>query len=135
MKSYSGYRKNIFEGWKKLDDATIVGDGYTVEFFRLSERTIDRMCDALNGWHNIWTRFRCDYTDEKGTLSITVRKPEDADRISKLMSDLKPVAFEHEETLPAVDVARTKLEPLIDFMKTAKQKNTPHKGKNTEMER
>ena len=51
MKSCSGYRKNVFEGWKKLDEATISGEGYKVEFFRLSEKTIDRMCDALNGWY------------------------------------------------------------------------------------
>ena len=28
MKSCSGYRKNVFEGWKKLDAATIAGEGY-----------------------------------------------------------------------------------------------------------
>ncbi len=78
LKSYYGYHRNIFEGWQKLPDATITAEGYTVEFSRLSERTIDRMCDALNGWYNIWTKFCCEYTDGKGTLSITVRKPEAA---------------------------------------------------------
>ena len=117
MKSCSGYRKNVFEGWKKLDAATIAGEGYKVEFFRLSERTIDRMCDALNGWYNIWTKFRCEYEDSKGTLSITVRKPEDADKISKAMTDLQPVTFEHEGTLSATAVARIKMESLIGFIK------------------
>ena len=79
LKAFSGYRKNIFEGWKKLEDSTIAGEGYKVEFYRLSERTIDRMCDALNGWYNVWTKFRCDFEDTKGTLSIVVRKPEEAD--------------------------------------------------------
>ena len=117
MKSCSGYRKNVYEGWKKLDAATIAGEGYKVEFFRLSERTIDRMCDALNGWYNIWTKFRCEYEDSKGTLSITVRKPEDADKISKAMTDLQPVTFEHEGTLSATAVARIKMESLIGFIK------------------
>ena len=146
MKSYSGYRKNVFEGWKKLDEATITGEGYKVEFFRLSEKTIDRNCDALNGWYNIWTKFRCEYTDAKGTLSITVRKPEEADRISAMLSGIEPVAFEHEDMLTAADTARIKLESLISFMKAEEkpsiqnelkrsaQKSTPGKGKSIEME-
>lgn len=121
MKGSSGYRKNVFEGWKKLDEATITGDGYKVEFFRLSERTIDRMCDALNGWYNVWTKFRCEYEDAKGSLSITVRKPEDADKISRAMTNLHPVTFEHEGTMAVADVARTKLESIIGFLKTAEQ--------------
>ena len=148
LKSYSGYRKNVFEGWMKLDDATIVGEGYKVEFFRLSERTIDRMCDALNGWHNIWTKFRCEYTDAKGKLSITVRNPDEADKIFKAMSCLQPVSFEHEDTLAVADVARIKLESIIGFLKTAEQekpsirselqkhsqRNIPGKNKSREME-
>ena len=117
MKSYCGYRRNVFEGWKKLDDATIVGKEYTVSFFRLSERTIDMMCDALNGWFNNWTKFRCEYTDKQGTLSITVRKTEDADRLFNMLTDIRPVEFEHEEIMPAADVARTKMETLIDMIK------------------
>ena len=117
MKSYRGYRNDIFEGWKKLDDATIAGEGYIVEFFRLSERTIDMMCDALNGWYGIWTKFRCEYTDSKGTLSITVRKPEDADKLFILLDGITPVEFEHEDPMPAVDVARTKLEAVIEMIR------------------
>lgn len=122
MKCSSGYRKNVFEGWKKLDEATITGDGYKVEFFRLSERTIDRMCDALNGWYNVWTKFRCEYQDAKGSLSITVRKPEEADKISNAMTDLQPVAFEHEGVLSAANVARIKMESLIGFIKDTERK-------------
>ena len=124
MKSCSGYRKNVFEGWKKLDEATISGEGYKVEFFRLSEKTIDRMCDALNGWYNVWTKFRCDFQDAKGTLTITVRQPEEADKISMAMSDLQPVTFEHEGTLSAANVARIKMESLIGFIK-APEKEKP----------
>ena len=124
LKSFSGYRKNVFEGWKRLDDATIAGEGYKVEFYRLSERTIDRMCDALNGWYNIWTRFRCDYEDAKGTLTLTIRKPEDADKIFKIMNDIQPVSFEHEGALSAAVVARIKMESLIDLHKTAEQEKS-----------
>ena len=116
MKSYRGYHRDVFEGWKKLNEATIDGEGYTVSFFRLSESTIDEMCDALNGWHNIWTKFRCEYKDDKGTLSITVHKPDDADKLFNIMVSIEPVAFEHEEKLPAVDVARTKMQTLIDLI-------------------
>ena len=142
LKAFSGYRKNIFEGWKKLEDSTIAGKGYKVEFYRLSERTIDRMCDALNGWYNVWTKFRCDYEDEKGSLSIVVREPEEADKIFKIMSDIQPLSFEHEGTLSVPDVARIKMESIIDLHMTAEREkpsvlselkrlscNSPH-GKN-----
>ena len=148
LKAFSGYRKNIFEGWKRLDEATITGEGYKVEFYRLSERTIDRMCDALNGWYNVWTKFRCEYEDAKGTLTVTIRKPEDADKIFKIMADIQPVSFEHEGTLSIANVARIKMESLIDLNKTAEQDklsihselkrlsgNSPHGiGKIKEME-
>lgn len=121
LKSYRGYRHNIFEGWQKLSEATIIGEGYTVEFSRLSESTIDMMCDALNGWFNIWTKFCCDFTDSKGKLSIIFRKPEDADKLYNLLSDIAPLEFEHEGTLSAADVARSKLETLIKLINQKKQ--------------
>ena len=122
MKSYRGYHRDVFEGWKKLNEATIDGEGYTVSFFRLSESTIDEMCDALNGWFNIWTKFRCEYKDEQGTLSITVRKPEDADKLFNIMVSVEPIEFEHEDRLSAVDVARSKMESLINMIKDQKTK-------------
>ncbi len=117
MSTYYDYRYNIPEGWHKLPEATIIGEGYTVDFFRLSECTIDPFCDALNGWYNIWTQFYCKYTDEKGELSIIILKPEDADKLYEMLIDIKPIEFEHEDTLLAVDIARTKLETLIDMIK------------------
>lgn len=117
MRSYRGYRHNVFEGWKKLDDTTIIGEGYTVEFFRLSESTIDMMCDALNGWYNIWSKFRCEYVDDQGKLSITVRKPEDADKLYRMLSDIQSITFEHEGTTPAVEVARTRMHTIIDLIR------------------
>ena len=117
MNSYRGYHRDVFEGWRKLSEATIEGEGYTVTFFRLSERTIDMFCDALNGWYNVWTKFCCEYKDSKGTLSITVRKPEDADKLFNLLTDIEPIEFEHEDITPAVDVARTKMETLIELIR------------------
>ena len=116
MKSYRGYRHDIFEGWRKMPEATIVGEGYTVDFSRLSESTIDMMCDALNGWYSIWTKFCCELTDSKGKLSIIFRKPEDADKLYNLLSDITPLEFEHEGTLSAADVARSKIETLISLI-------------------
>jgi hypothetical protein len=107
----------VFEGWKKLEGATIEGEGYKVEFSRLSERTIDRMCDSLNGYYNIWTKFLCEYSDAKGQLSIAVRKPEEADKIFKAMSDIQPLTFEHEGTMSPAEVARTRFETIISFIK------------------
>ena len=124
MNSYHWYSSDIFEGWKQLDAATIDGEGYTVSFFRLSERTIDVMCDALNGWFNIWSKFRCEYKDDKGTLSITVRKPEDADKLYRMLYDIRPVTFEHEDTTTAVDVARTRMETIISLIMNHEQNRT-----------
>ena len=121
LKSHYGYHRNICEGWQKLPDAMIVGDGYSVNFSRLSECTIDRMCDALNGWYNIWTKFCCEYTDRKGTLSITVRKPEDADKLYNMLLYIKPVVFEHEGTISAADAARIKMETMIGWIRNQKK--------------
>ena len=117
MKSYRGYHRDVFTGWQKMPEATIIGEGYIVEFSRLSERTIDPMCDALNGWYALWTKFCCEYTDSKGKLSIIFRKPEDADKLYQMLSDIQPITFEHEGTTPAVDVARTRMQSIIDLIR------------------
>lgn len=120
MKVNSGYRRQIPVGWRPIPGAEIIGDGYTVKFYRLSERTIDEMCDALNGWRNVWTKFYCEYSDRIGTLAITVRKPEDADKLYKLMDGIKPVTFEHEGTSTAVEMARITMEAVIELIKRQK---------------
>ena len=84
MPSYRSYFYNVFEGWKKIPEVSIVGEGYKVEFYRYSERTIDEMCDALN--------------------------------VFNLLNNIQPLEFEHEETTPAVDVARGKMQTLIDLI-------------------
>ena len=116
MRSYRGYHRDVFEGWRKLEEATIKGEGYTIMFSRLAERTIDMFCDALNGWYSVWTKFRCEYVDDQGKLSITVRKPEDADKLYRMLSDIQPITFEHEGTTPAVDLARARMQTLIDLI-------------------
>ena len=114
LKSCGGFRRNVFEGWKKL--ISIEGEGYKVEFYRLSERTIDTQSDALNSWYNIWTWFCCEFTDSKGKLSLSIRNPEDADKIYKILSDVQPVTFEHEGTLSAAEVARTSIEAIARLL-------------------
>lgn len=116
MKSYRGCHRDVFTGWQKMPEATIIGEGYIVEFSRLFERTIDPMCDALNGWYALWTKFCCEYTDSKGKLSIIFRKPEDADKLYSMLADVTPLEFEYEDTLSAADVARSKIETLISLI-------------------
>lgn len=70
MRSYRGYHQDVFEGWRKLAAATIEGEGYTITFSRLGERTIDMFCDALNGWYTIWTKFRCEYVDKQESCQL-----------------------------------------------------------------
>ncbi len=78
------------------------------------------MCDALNGWFNIWTKFRCEFKDEKGCCVITVHKPEDADKLFKIMLDITPIKCGHEPSIPAVEVARQRIEMMIDLIRNQK---------------
>ena len=122
MRSYRGYHRDVFEGWRKLAAATIEGEGYTITFSRFGECTIDMFCDALNGWYTVWTKFRCEYVDKQGKLSITVHKPEDADKLHRMLADIQPITFEHEGTTPAVDIARTKMETIINLIMHCERK-------------
>ena len=118
LPSYCGYYNKTFEGWKEMPTAAITGIGYTVKFYRLGERTIDPMCDALNGWHTVWTKFRFEYSDsEKTGIQIIVRKPEDADKLYKMMQNIAPMEFEHEIIMTAAEVARSKAETIVQWIK------------------
>ena len=119
--SYRGYRYNVLDGWSKLEEATINAETYKVEFFRLSERTIDPMCDALNGYYSTWTKFLCEYTDKKGKLAVVIDTPEDADKVYTMLADIEPLEFEHEDPMSAVDVARTKLKAVIDLIRNSEE--------------
>jgi hypothetical protein len=115
--SADGFSRHMSEGWKPLKDATIEGDGYKVEFSRYADKTIDPMCDALNGWHYAWQNdFNCTYTDSKGKLELRLDKPEDADRLFDIMTNIQPVTFEHEGSMTATEVARAGMEAMIQFL-------------------
>lgn len=112
----SGFMRDVREGWKDLKAATIEGDGFKVEFSRYADRTIDPMCDALNGWYYSWRNdFECKYTDAQGELTLRTYKPEEADRLFDIMTNIEPVTFEHEGSLTAAEVARAGMEALIVF--------------------
>ena len=107
--SADGFSRHMSEGWKPLKDATIEGDGYKVEFSRYADKTIDTMCDALNGWYYIWRDdFNCTYTSGKSKLELRLDKPEDADRLFDIMTDTQPIPFEHEDSMTPAEVARNK---------------------------
>ena len=115
--STDGFMRHTQDGWKPLKASTIEGDGFKVEFSRYAERTIDPMCDALNGWYYAWQNdFECKYTDKNGELTLRTRKPEEADRLFDIMTNVQPVTFEHEGTMTAAEVARAGMEALIQFI-------------------
>lgn len=114
----SGYRRKVFSGWKRLDEATINGEGYSFEFFRYGAATIDRNCDALNGWYTCWTDYRIDYRDSEGELSLTVK---DEKAVSILFSNVCALTdiTDEEGRYTAQEQARdwmNSLIGLIDFL-------------------
>ena len=125
--STDGFSRHMSEGWKPLKDATIEGDGYKVEFSRYADKTIDTMCDALNGWYYVWRNdFNCTYTDDKGKLELRLDKPEDADRLFDIMTNIQPVTFEHEGSMTTAEVARAGMEAIIQFIHPDQTKQTQH---------
>ena len=115
--STDGFMHHTQDGWKPLKASTIEDDGFKVEFSRYAERTIDPMCDALNGWHYAWQNdFECKYTDKNGELTLRTQKPEEADRLFDIMTNVQPVTFEHEGTMAAAEVARAGMQALIQFI-------------------
>lgn len=85
LPSYSGYRKNIFEGWRIIESSTIKREEYTVEFIRHSSKTIDDMCDALNGWYNVWDDYEIVFTDKIGKILYPTSKNDTADMIFEMV--------------------------------------------------
>ncbi len=109
--------KNALNGWVKLNDATINGDGFKVEFYRLFERTIDRNCDALNGWHSIkTTKFLCELTIGDTTKSLVVNTEKDADKLFEIFSKIEKQDFEEEGIMEASEVASTTFDTLKNWM-------------------
>jgi len=76
----SGYYNDVIVGWKEIESSRIDGDGFVVRWYRYADRTIDRMCDALNGWHTYWEqRYKAVLTDKLGTAELILRGNETAD--------------------------------------------------------
>ena len=86
----SGYRKDVFQGWKKLESSTIKGDGFIITFEMYGAPDKDVMCDALNGWYTHWTECRIKLKDEKGEASITT-SIENADKIFEILINITPI--------------------------------------------
>ena len=114
-----GYRKNVPDGWVALDDSTISGFGYTVKFSRKANRTIDPMCDALNGWYAEWDKIEVELIDAKGKLTITTL-PEKADRIWEIVRDTKK-----DEDHTEAENVRIGFEAIVNFV--AEKKYTIYK--------
>lgn len=114
-----GYHDTVPNGWVALGDSTISGFGYTVKFSRLASRTIDPMCDALNGWYCEWGKIEVELIDAKGKLTITTR-PEKADRIWEIVRDMKK-----DEDHTEAENVRIGFEAIVNFV--AEKKYTIYK--------
>ena len=112
----SGFYNTVLNGWVKLNDATINGDGFTINFYRLFERTIDRNCDALNGWYSIKTnKFLCELIVDGETMTMAVDTEEKADKLFEIFKGIKPCEDE-EETLTAKEIAKSGFTTLKNFI-------------------
>ena len=113
LRKGSGYYNKTPNGWYLLDDSTIAGIGYTVHFYRLAERTIDPMCDAMNGWYAKWSKFQCVFEDANGKLTIIVPAEDKADHIWEWVCK----AVKDDEHSEAHNV-RVGFQSIIDFVKS-----------------
>ena len=112
----TGFYNKVVHGWIKLTDATIYGDGFTVTFYRLFERTIDPYCDALNGWYSIKTnKFLCELTVDGKTKSLTVNSEEKADKLFEIFNDFHTVVDE-EGTYTAKEQAEAGFNAIYNFI-------------------
>lgn len=110
------YRHQAPDGWVPLRDAVVVGDGYTVTFYRLAHRMIDRNCDDLNGWYSVWDdHWRCELKDDIGKLAMNVDSVQKADKLHEIFSGVHPIEDEYEGTISAAKFARGAMEGLIDY--------------------
>lgn len=114
--SSSGYYKEVFEGWRKLESSSIKGDGFTVLFERYGERTIDRMCDALNGWYTMWTKYRITFSDKKGKIAVVTKTNENADKIFSMVVDAKSCDDPVDEATVA-ETVRAVFTAIVNFVK------------------
>ena len=110
------FYRNVFTGWKLLEDATINGDGFTVNFYRLGERTIDTNCDALNGWHTIWTKYLIELITKNGKREMVVSKGETADKLFNLFKNVGTINFDEEGEISAREHAEIAFDSLNGYI-------------------
>lgn len=112
-----GFFNDIINGWVKLNDATIIGEGFTVEFYRLFERTIDRNCDALNGWYSFkTTKFLMKLTIDGETKELMVTTENDADKLFEIFKSIETVDFGEDGIMTAKEIANTKFEAIKAYI-------------------
>lgn len=87
FKSITGTRKTVPSGWVPVPACTINGDGFTVEFERLSICTIDPQCDALNGYYNVWSKWYIKLTTPTFSKSLAVTTAQ-ADKLHDILSNI-----------------------------------------------
>jgi len=88
------FRKNIIEGWKEIPTGTISTDYFTIKAYAYNEATIDRNCDALNGWYAIETDYKIEiaYTNaDADDVKYNIRS-KDKNTISKVFNILDNIA-------------------------------------------
>ena len=114
IKGSSGYRKNVFTGWKHIESSAILRNDFKVIFECYGEATIDTFCDALNGWYTTWTHWRATFTDDKGSIQITTSKKEVIDHLFETIVELGPDSdIEYSE----FELARMYFEQIVSAKK------------------
>ena len=90
VKGSSGYRRDIFTGWKNIESSTIFHRDFTVTFECYGEADIDTFCDALNGWYTTWTEWRATYRTKGETIQVTTHKRDVIDHLFEAIVNVGP---------------------------------------------
>ena len=116
-RTHTGYRKHLPTGWVNFPEATIHGDGYDIKFYRLSEVTCDRNNDALNGYRNVWTKFRASLIVNGTEINnIVIKTVEDADKLFTIFGKAKTTVDESEGTITALEKVDVGFDALRNFI-------------------
>ena len=114
-----GYRTKLPHGY--VNFATINGDGFTVNFARISDVTCDRNNDALNGYYNVWGDFIFTLViNGKEVATLTCKNIESADKlftmISEIKSDKKDIFDPEDDFLTAVEKVTSFFKYMKNFL-------------------
>ena len=113
----NGFYSGTPDGWVTLHDSTINGDGFSITFSRLVHRTIDRYCDALNGYYVEKTDlFDAEFTSDTYSERITC-DGKSADKLYAIFSNIKPYDADDDDAVSAKDVAITSFRTLASFVR------------------